>query len=100
MNRLLAATVLIALFSYGADGFRILKEVPEPAEDSDAFSTVTNTLWSVWEKSIDTANSWMENLKSLKLDEKAKNMFHETTKAMTTYSGIVHDQMYYLLYHE
>ncbi|KPP59429.1 apolipoprotein C-II-like [Scleropages formosus] len=100
MKKLLALTVLIALFSYGAESFRVLREVPEPEEEPGPLSTVTNTLWSFVEKSVDTANGWLESLKNLKLDEKAKNMFDETTKAVSTYSSIMQDQVYFLLYSE
>ncbi|XP_048880348.1 apolipoprotein C-II [Brienomyrus brachyistius] len=93
MNKLLAIAVLVAVISYDAECLRIIREVTEETE-----ATVADTLWSYWDNTFQTANGWMEQVKGWKLDEKAKDMYDDTTKAVTTYGAILQDQVYHLFY--
>ncbi|KAI7807073.1 apolipoprotein C-II [Triplophysa rosa] len=94
MNKLLAITVLTALLALSAESFR----VPRDAEEKGTFANVMDTLKSYYDKSVDTANSYVETVKGYKIEEKAKNVYDETVRAVTTYSGIFGDQLYHMLY--
>ncbi|XP_065101763.1 apolipoprotein C-II [Paramisgurnus dabryanus] len=94
MNKLLAITVLVAFLALGAESFRVLRE----AEEKGTVATVIDTLKGYYDKSIDTASSYVDTIKSYKLEEKAKNLYEETVSAVTTYSGIFGDQVYHLFY--
>lgn len=52
----------------GAESFRVLRE----AEEKGTVATVIDTLKGYYDKSIDTANSYVDTIKAYKLEEKAK----------------------------
>lgn len=54
----------------GADSFRVPRQAEE--EEKGTIATVVDTLKSYYDKSVDTASSYVETLKGYKLDEKAK----------------------------
>ncbi|XP_067251866.1 apolipoprotein C-II [Chanodichthys erythropterus] len=95
MNKLLAITVLVAFLALGAESFRVPRQTEE---EKGTIATVVDTLKSYYDKSVDTASSYVETLKGYKLDEKAKNLYDDTVRAVSTYAGIFNDQVYHILY--
>ncbi|XP_055066361.1 apolipoprotein C-II [Misgurnus anguillicaudatus] len=95
MNKLLAITVLVAFLALGAESFRVLRQAEE---EKGTVATVIDTLKGYYDKSIDTASSYVDTIKAYKLEEKAKNLYEETVSAVSTYSGIFGDQVYHLFY--
>merc|ERR1719228_1578750 len=59
---------------------------------------VTDTIKQYYASTVDTANSYMESIQGLKLEEKAKNLYDGTVKAASTYTGIIYDQIYHRVY--
>ncbi|CAL1610357.1 unnamed protein product [Knipowitschia caucasica] len=98
MNKLLVITVLAALLAINVEGFRVSRQAAEEAEQEEqgTLSKMTNAFRGYYEKSINTASGYLENVKGLKLEEKAKNFYDESTKVMSTYAGIVQDQIYHI----
>ncbi|XP_020796072.2 apolipoprotein C-II [Boleophthalmus pectinirostris] len=100
MNKLLVITVLAALLAINAEGFRVYRQVEEEAEQPGTFTKMTNAFRSYYENAINTASGYLDSVKGLKQEEKAKNLYEETTKVMSTYTGIVQDQLYHILYQQ
>ncbi|XP_064155661.1 apolipoprotein C-II [Anguilla rostrata] len=73
-------------------------DAPEASEEAGPLTYVTDTIRNVWDKTVDTAGTWIETVKGLKLEEKAKALYDETTSAIHTYAGILQDQAYHLIY--
>uniref|UniRef100_A0AAY5KNP1 Apolipoprotein C-II n=1 Tax=Esox lucius TaxID=8010 RepID=A0AAY5KNP1_ESOLU len=88
-------------FLAGAHGFRL----PRDAEEGDLEVAEQGTLGKLnsvvkqyYETSINKAAGWLEVIKDLKLEEKAKNAYADTTTVVGTYAGIFQDQVYHLFY--
>nr|ACI15895.1 apolipoprotein C-II [Hemibarbus mylodon] len=96
MNKLLAITVLIAFLALGAESFRVSRQAEE--EEKGTIANVVDTLKSYYDQSVGTASGYVETLKGYKLEEKAKNLYDETVRAVSTYAGIFNDQVYHILY--
>ncbi|KAK7157664.1 hypothetical protein R3I93_008992 [Phoxinus phoxinus] len=96
MNKLLAITVLIAFLALGAESFRVPRQAEE--EEKGTIATVVDSLKSYYDQSVDTASSYVESIKGYKLEEKAKTLYDETVRAVSTYAGIFNDQVYHILY--
>ncbi|XP_040900679.1 apolipoprotein C-II [Toxotes jaculatrix] len=95
MNKLLIITVLVALLAFSAESFR----VPRQAEEEEGTLTkITSKVKSLYDSTVDTANGYLESIRGLKLEEKAKNLYSDTTTVLSTYAGIVQDQMYHIFY--
>ncbi|GAA6220355.1 apolipoprotein C-II [Lates japonicus] len=95
MNKLLVVTVLVALLALSAESFR----VPRQAEEQEGTLTkITDKVRSFYDSTINTASGYIESIKGLKLEEKAKNIYEDTTSVMSTYAGILHDQLYHIFY--
>ncbi|KAG9334609.1 hypothetical protein JZ751_007432 [Albula glossodonta] len=69
-----------------------------PEEAAGPLTKVTDAVRAAWATSVDTATGWIESVKGWNLEEKAKTLYDDTTNAVTTYSGILQDQMYHLFY--
>ncbi|XP_051722366.1 apolipoprotein C-II [Ctenopharyngodon idella] len=95
MNKLLAITVLVAFLALGAESFRMPRQAEE---EKGTIATVVDTLKSYYDKSVDAASGYVETLKGYKLEEKAKSLYDETVRAVSTYAGIFNDQVYHILY--
>ncbi|XP_010892444.1 apolipoprotein C-II [Esox lucius] len=100
MNKLLVITMFVTL-SLSAHGFRL----PRDAEEGDLEVAEQGTLGKLnsvvkqyYETSINKAAGWLEVIKDLKLEEKAKNAYADTTTVVGTYAGIFQDQVYHLFY--
>ncbi|XP_041758582.1 apolipoprotein C-II [Coregonus clupeaformis] len=112
MNKLLVTTVLITLLGLSVQGLRLPRQAEEGApeepvadvDEADAeqgtLEKLTSAFKSYYETSISTATSWLDSIKGLKLEEKAKNAFADTTVVVATYSGILQDQVYHILYQQ
>ncbi|KAI9523996.1 hypothetical protein NQZ68_020957 [Dissostichus eleginoides] len=72
--------------------------VPEVVEEQGSLAKFTDTVKSYYSDAVNTASEYLENIKGLKLEEKAKNLYTETTNVVTTYAGIMQDQIYHGLY--
>merc|ERR1712112_683655 len=59
---------------------------------------VTDTIKQYYASTVDTANSYMESIQGLKLEEKAKNLYDGTVEAASTYTGIIYAQIYHRVY--
>ncbi|XP_055083535.1 apolipoprotein C-II [Periophthalmus magnuspinnatus] len=99
MNKLLVITVFAALLAINVEGFRVSRQVVEE-EEQGTLTKMTNAFRSYYENAVNTASGYLDSIKGLKLEEKAKNMYEETTKVMSTYTGIVQDQLYHIFYQE
>ncbi|XP_061676703.1 apolipoprotein C-II [Syngnathoides biaculeatus] len=96
MMRLLAVTVLFGLLALRAEGFRMPRQVKE--EEPGPFSMFTNTIKSYYSNMVDKINDCMDTIKGLKIDEKIKNLYTETSTIFVTYNGILQDQLYHVVY--
>ncbi|XP_037532096.1 apolipoprotein C-II [Nematolebias whitei] len=95
-NKLLVVTVLVALLALSAESFR----VPRQAEEEEGTLTkITGTVKSYYDSAVNTVSGYVESLKGLNLDEKAKNLYDETSTVVSTYAGIAHDQLYHFFHH-
>ncbi|XP_041799273.1 apolipoprotein C-II [Chelmon rostratus] len=95
MNKLLVITVLVTFLALSAESFR----VPRQAEEEQGTMTrITNTIRSYYDSAVNTASDYLQSIKGMKVEEKAKNLYTDTTKAVSTYIGIMNDQLYYILY--
>ncbi|KAM7421215.1 hypothetical protein PAMA_015391 [Pampus argenteus] len=94
MNKLLIITVLVALLALSAESFRM----PRQAEEEGTLSKISDTVKSYYNTAINSARGYAEDVKGLKLEEKASNLYHETTAALGTYFSIMQDQLYHILY--
>ncbi|XP_028280357.1 apolipoprotein C-II [Parambassis ranga] len=95
MNKLLVVTVLVALLALNAESFRM----PRQAEEEEGTLTkITGTIKSYYDGAVNTATGYLDSIKGLKLEEKAKNIYDDTTNVVTTYASIVHDQLYHIFY--
>ncbi|XP_077384384.1 apolipoprotein C-II [Festucalex cinctus] len=95
MNKLLVVAVLLALLAVSAESFRM----PRQAEDKEEgpLTKLCNTVKSYYSDAVNTVSDYVETIKGLKLEEKAKNLYEETTTILSTYNSIVQDQIYHLL---
>ncbi|KAI2655263.1 Apolipoprotein C-II [Labeo rohita] len=96
MNKLLVITVVVAFLALGAESFRVPRQTEE--EEKGTIATVVDTLRSYYDSSVDTASGYVETIKGYKLDEKAKSLYQDTVKAVSTYAGIFNDQLYHMFY--
>uniref|UniRef100_A0A4W5M8D3 Apolipoprotein C-II n=1 Tax=Hucho hucho TaxID=62062 RepID=A0A4W5M8D3_9TELE len=97
MNKLLVITVLVTLLGLSAQGLRLPRQAEE---EQGTLEKLTSAVKSYYETSISTATSWLDSIKGLKLEEKTKNAFVDTSMAVSTYSSILHDQVYHILYQQ
>merc|ERR1739838_1072968 len=70
----------------------IVAEAPEEevvAEAPGTMTKMTNAVKYYYASSVDTATGYLD---------KAKNLYEDTSRAMTTYAGIMKDQTYHLLW--
>ncbi|KAG8009921.1 hypothetical protein GBF38_014001 [Nibea albiflora] len=95
MNKLLVITVLVALLALSAESFRVARQTDE-AEGTVA--KVTNTVKSYYDSAVNAASGYLESIKGMKLEEKAKNLYDDTATVVSTYTGIFHDQLYHMFY--
>ncbi|XP_042564965.1 apolipoprotein C-II [Clupea harengus] len=93
MRNLLVIAVLIALCTVGAESFRVRRQ---DTEEEGTMTLVMDSLKGYYDTTITTASGYLDNLKGMRLEEKAKNLFEETTTAVKTYGGILQDQLYHL----
>ncbi|KAM9403566.1 apolipoprotein C-II [Salvelinus alpinus] len=112
MNKLLVISVLVTLLGLNAQDLRLPRQAEEgmPEEpvadvaeadgEQGTLEKLTSAVKSYYETSISTASSWLDSIKGLKLEEKAKNAFVDTSMAVSTYSGILQDQFYHILYQQ
>lgn len=100
MNKLLVITVLAALLAINAEGFRVARQVDEdvlePVVEEGTLTKMTNAVKGYYDNAVNTASGYLDSIKGLKLEEKAKNIYEETTKVVSTYSGIMQDQLYHI----
>uniref|UniRef100_A0A3Q2YRQ0 Apolipoprotein C-II n=1 Tax=Hippocampus comes TaxID=109280 RepID=A0A3Q2YRQ0_HIPCM len=94
MNKLLVVTVLFALLAVSAEGFRMPRQAKD--EERGPLTTFCNTIKSYYSEAVDTITDYVETVKGLKLEEKVKNFYTETTTILSTYNSILQDQLYYL----
>jgi len=76
---------------------------PEPAAQvsegaKGPVTRVTEGIQHYYAQGVDTVNGYIESIKGLKLEEKAKNLYDESVKAGNTYYGIIYDQVYHAMY--
>merc|ERR1739838_1220014 len=70
----------------------IVAEAPEEevvAEAPGTMTKMTNAVKYYYASSVDTATGYLD---------KAKNLYEDTSRAMTSYAGIMKDQTYHLLW--
>lgn len=91
MRTFLVVAVLIALLAVGAECARL----PRDAEEGTV-TKVLDAFKGYYDQGITSASGYLESIKGMKLEEKAKNLFDETTTAVRTYAGIMQDQLYHI----
>ncbi|XP_032411944.1 apolipoprotein C-II [Xiphophorus hellerii] len=96
MNKLLVVTVLVALLAISADSFRLRRQVEE---EEGTLTKISGAVKSYYNSAVDTVNGYVDNIKGLKLQEKAKNLYTETSTVVSTYAGIFQDQLYHFFHH-
>lgn len=96
MTKLLVITVLVALLALSAESFRMPRQVTE--EEPGTLTKISDTVKSYYDSAVNTASGYLEDIKGLKLEEKAVNLYTDTTTVMSTYAGIAHDQLYHIFY--
>ncbi|XP_060726815.1 apolipoprotein C-II [Tachysurus vachellii] len=97
MNKLVIVSILIALLALGAESFRVKRETKDE-EEKGPVTALIDKLRNYYDYSLGVAGSYVDTIKDLKLDEKAKNLYEETTGAARTYAGIFQDQLYHMIY--
>ncbi|XP_010742293.1 apolipoprotein C-II [Larimichthys crocea] len=95
MNKLLVITVLVALLALSAESFRVPRQTDE---DQGTVAKVTGTFKTYYDSAVNTASGYLERIKGLKLEEKAKNFYDDSATAVSTYAGIVQDQLVHMFY--
>uniref|UniRef100_A0A1A7WV35 Apolipoprotein C-II n=2 Tax=Iconisemion striatum TaxID=60296 RepID=A0A1A7WV35_9TELE len=96
MNKLLVVAVLVAFLALSVESFR----VPRQAEEEEGTLTkITGTVKSYYDSAVNTVSGYVDSIKGLKLEEKAKNLYDETTTVLGTYAGIAQDQLYHFFHH-
>ncbi|XP_053183260.1 apolipoprotein C-II [Scomber japonicus] len=93
MNKLLVITVLVALLALSAESFRMPRQAEE---EQGTLSKLTDTIKSYYSEAVNTASGYLDNIKGLKLEEKAVNLYTDTTTVVSTYAGILQDQLYHI----
>uniref|UniRef100_A0A667XW51 Apolipoprotein C-II n=1 Tax=Myripristis murdjan TaxID=586833 RepID=A0A667XW51_9TELE len=93
MNKLLAITVLVALLALSAESFRVPRQTPE---EQGTLAKITDFIKFYYNQSVDTVSEYVENIKGFNIEEKAMNLYEETTQAAGTYFGIAQDQLYHI----
>merc|ERR1739838_848589 len=68
------------------------------AEEAGTMTKMTNAVKYYYSGSVDTATSYLDSIRGLKLEEKAMNLYEDTSSAMATYAGIMKDQTYHLFW--
>ncbi|XP_068426700.1 apolipoprotein C-II [Clinocottus analis] len=97
MNKLLVVTVLVALLALSTESFRLPRQVKEV--EPGTLTKISDTVKSYYDSAVNTASGYLDNIKGLKLEEKAANLYTDTTTVLSTYAGIAHDQLYHIFYH-
>ncbi|KAM9798390.1 apolipoprotein C-II [Neosynchiropus ocellatus] len=97
MNKLLVITVLVTLLAINAESFRLARQAEE-VEVQGPLTRFSNAFKSTYSNAVDTVSGYVESIKGLKLEEKAKNFYADTTTVLGTYAGIFQDQMYHYVY--
>ncbi|CAK6959081.1 apolipoprotein C-II [Scomber scombrus] len=95
MNKLLVITVLVALLALSAESFRVPRQAEE---EQGTLSKITDTIKSYYSGAVNTASGYLDDIKGLKLEEKAVNLYTDTTTVVSTYAGIMQDQLYHIFY--
>ncbi|CAN9513800.1 unnamed protein product [Ophioblennius macclurei] len=95
MNKLLVITVLSALLALNVEGFRMPRQVDE---ERGTITKLTDSIKSYYNSAVDTASEYVESIKGLKIEEKIKNIYADTTSVAGTYFGIMQDQLVHLFY--
>ncbi|XP_071062270.1 apolipoprotein C-II [Pseudochaenichthys georgianus] len=72
--------------------------VEEVVPEKGTMAKFTDSVKAYYSGAVNTASEYLEKIKGLKLEEKAKNLYTETTNVVTTYAGIMHDQIYHSMY--
>nr|XP_043890569.1 apolipoprotein C-II [Solea senegalensis] len=96
MKKLLVVSLLVALLALSAESFRVPRQTEE--EDQGTLTKITDKIKTWYHSTVDTASDYLDNIKGLKLEEKAKNLYDDTTTVVTTYAGIMQDQLYHIFY--
>merc|ERR1712126_108298 len=96
MNKLVIAALAVTLLALSVESSRLPRQVP--AEEKGTLAGITDYVSSYYDESINTLSSYIDSIRGLKLEEKVKNIYDETSKVVGTYAGIAQDQFYYLLY--
>ncbi|XP_031709318.1 apolipoprotein C-II [Anarrhichthys ocellatus] len=97
MNKLLGITVLVALLAVSAESFRMPRQAEEEQE-LGTLTKITDGIKSYYDSAVNTASGYLENIKGMKLEEKAKTLYTDTTIVLSTYAGIAQDQLYHIFY--
>jgi len=71
---------------------------PESEVVKGPVTKITDGIQHYYAQGVDTVNGYIEGIKGLKLEEKAKNLYDESVKAGNTYYGIIYDQVYHAMY--
>ncbi|KAM9851716.1 apolipoprotein C-II [Aulostomus maculatus] len=93
MKKLLVITVLVALFALSAESFRVPRQT---VEEPGTLTKFSNAVKAYYNRVVDTANDYLERMKSLELKQRVKNFYEETTVLLGTYGGILQDQIYHV----
>ncbi|XP_061573207.1 apolipoprotein C-II [Cololabis saira] len=97
MNKLLVFSVLFALFALSAESFRVPRQAEE---DEGTLTKLSSTFKSYYDGAVNTVSGYVDSIKDMKLDEKAKNIYSDTTAVVGTYAGIMQDQLYHIFYQQ
>ncbi|KAJ8005270.1 hypothetical protein DPEC_G00144890 [Dallia pectoralis] len=100
MNKLLVLTLFVTL-SLSAQGFRLPRDAEEIAPGDDEQGTLgklNSVVKQYYETSVNKAADLLEAIKGMKLEEKAKSAYADTTTVVGTYAGIFQDQVYHFFY--
>ncbi|XP_069393231.1 apolipoprotein C-II [Paralichthys olivaceus] len=95
MMKLLVVAVLVALLALSAESFRVVRQAEE---EQGTLTKITDKVKSLYQGTVDTASGYLDSIRGLKLEEKAKNLYKDTSLVLTTYSDIARDQIYHFFY--
>ncbi|XP_007532933.3 apolipoprotein C-II [Erinaceus europaeus] len=92
---LLALCLVLLVLGFEAQAAHVPQQ--DEVTDTPLLSQVQESLLSYWDKAKAAATGLYQNKYLSSMDEKLRDMYSQSTAAVSTYAGIFSDQLYFLL---
>ncbi|XP_066494307.1 apolipoprotein C-II-like [Tiliqua scincoides] len=90
--KVVVASFLLLLFCSEVCSYHLQKR---EVQEKVALDQLQEAAQSYWDSFTGTAQSWIDNIKSLEWKDKAWELFEKSKKSFSTYTNIVGDQAYH-----